>query len=327
MISINGSTKTWSDSQQETSWKSDNIKSVSAEDFKKHFGDKDIGEVLNKVSDPNWVDPSKTRKVGENQLDKDSFLKLLLTQLKYQNPTNPMESHEMAAQLAQFSSLESLSNIDKGISNLQKVSQPKNNFAALNLIGKFVSGDSSKISRMNEEDTHLIRYDLMNKAQKVSVKIFDANNQKIRELTYNDVQKGKNEISWNGNNENGQVVRPGEYRVQVDAVASNGQKVGAITQFEGKISGINFTAKGPVLLVGNQSIRLTDVKRIMDSSTLKREPVERPQQNSIQETKSSINRIQSDQLAPTLAASNMESVGMSREMLNQIEKQGVKVGR
>ena len=324
MISIKGSTKTWSDSQQAASWKADNVKSVSAEDFKKHFGNKDIGEILNKVADPNWVDPAKTRKVGNSQLDKDSFLKLLLAQLKHQDPTNPLESHEMAAQLAQFSSLESLANIDKGIEKLQKTAQPENDFAALNLIGKAVSGDSSKISRMDKEEIHSVRYNLMDDAQKVLAKIFDTNNQQVRELVYNNVQKGKNEIIWNGNSEDGQALRPGEYRVQINALASNGKKIGVATRFEGKISGVNFTAKGPVLLIGHQSLRLSDVKKIMDPNALKAGQVQRPQRSP--GAKATVKGTQSNQAEPTPVAGNMESVGMSREMLNQIKKQGVRTG-
>ena len=325
MISIKGSTKTWSDSQQQASWKDENVNNVSAKDFKKHFGDKDIGEVLNKVADPNWVDPAKTRKVGNGQLDKDAFLKLLLTQLKHQDPTNPMESHEMAAQLAQFSSLESLSNIDKGIGNLQKAATPKNDFAALNLIGKAVSGDSSKVSRVNEDELHGIRYNLMNDAQKVTVRILDANNQQVRELTFDDVQKGKNEISWNGNNEDGQAVRIGEYRVQIEAVAPNGQKVGAQTKFEGKISGVNFTPQGPVLLVGNQTIRLSDVKKIVDPTHLTGEQINR-QQAPAKGAKVLKGAKPAQPEGTPVASGNMESVGMSRGMVNQMKKQGVKAG-
>ncbi|MCB0365225.1 MAG: flagellar biosynthesis protein FlgD [Bdellovibrionaceae bacterium] len=328
MISIKGSTQTWSNAQQDPSWKADNVQTVGAEDYKKAFGEKDIGEVLNKVADPNWVDPAKTRKVGNNQLDKDAFLKLLLTQLKYQDPTNPMESHEMAAQLAQFSSLESLSNIDKGIGNLQKAAAPKNDFAALNLIGKAVSGDSSKISRTDEAETHDIRYDLLNDAQKVVVKVLDANNQPVRELEFNDIKKGKNEVSWNGLTEDGQPARAGQYRLHIEAVGSNGLKVAAITQFEGRISGVNFTPQGPVLLVGNQSIRLSDVKKIVDPAVLAAQQVQRAPAAAGVAKQGVMAKAPSvpDGSEPAQVESNLESVGMSRGMVNEMKKQGVKAG-
>lgn len=323
MINIKNSTQTWSTAQQEPSWKTEGVQNVSAEEYQKAFGEKDVGEVLNKIADPNWVDPAKTRRVGNNQLDKDAFLKLLLTQLKYQDPTNPMESHEMAAQLAQFSSLESLSNIDKGIGELQKAAAPKNDFAALNLIGKAVSGDSSKISRTDEGEQHDIQYDLMADAQKVTVKVLDANNQPVRELAFSDVKKGRVEFSWNGLDEEGKAARPGQYRLQIEAVGSNGLKVGAVTQFEGRISGVNFTPTGPLLLIGNQSIRLSDVKKIVDPSVLAGQAVQRPNGVPVPPGEKVAAAGEAETPVPT---GNLESVGMSRGMLNAMKKQGVKAG-
>ncbi|MGE5087339.1 MAG: flagellar hook capping FlgD N-terminal domain-containing protein, partial [Bacillota bacterium] len=73
---------------------------LSAQD-KAKVGEEDLGAVANKLSDPNWTDPSKkVRTAGNPNLDKDAFFKLMLAQMKNQDPTNPMKSHEMAAQLA-----------------------------------------------------------------------------------------------------------------------------------------------------------------------------------------------------------------------------------
>src|SRR5438445_10608183 len=66
-------------------------------------GEEDVGSIANKLADPNWTDPSKkVRATGNPSLDKDAFFKLMLAQMKNQDPTNPMKSHEMAAQLANF---------------------------------------------------------------------------------------------------------------------------------------------------------------------------------------------------------------------------------
>ncbi len=70
------------------------------------------------------------------QLDRDAFLKLLVSQLKYQDPTKPMEDREFIAQLAQFSALEQMTNVSKGLEALlyqQEANQ------ALSLIGKQVT--------------------------------------------------------------------------------------------------------------------------------------------------------------------------------------------
>ena len=92
---------------------------LSAEQ-KQMLGADDVGQVLNRLSDPNYVDPNqKVRGTGSNSMDKDAFFKLMLTQLKYQDPTNPMKNHEMAAQLAQFSGLEQMSNMNSTLSEIK----------------------------------------------------------------------------------------------------------------------------------------------------------------------------------------------------------------
>lgn len=68
-------------------------------------------------------------------LGKDDFLKLLITQLKYQDPTQPLEDKEFISQMAQFTSLEQTTNMSK---ELHVVSQSVNNNFALSLIGKQV---------------------------------------------------------------------------------------------------------------------------------------------------------------------------------------------
>jgi flagellar basal-body rod modification protein FlgD len=63
--------------------------------------------------------------------------------MKNQDPTNPLKSHEMAAQLANFSSLEQMQNMNSTLTELKNGQKPSENYQALNLIGKAVAGDSS----------------------------------------------------------------------------------------------------------------------------------------------------------------------------------------
>jgi flagellar basal-body rod modification protein FlgD len=242
---------------------------AAAGEFQKAFGDQAVGDVLNKIADPNWTDPTKkVRTTGSNELDKDAFFKLMLTQMKNQDPTNPMQSHEMAAQLAQFSSLEQLNNIGSGIDNLAKAQAGQGNFGALSFIGKVVSGDASKVTRAPGDTEHGFNFTLGGDASAVTVAVKDASGKTVRTMELGALKQGPNAIRWNGLMDDGLPARQGEYRFAIDAKQSSGAKVFAKSSFEGRISGVDFTAHGPMVIVNGQSIRLSDVKKIEDPSVL-----------------------------------------------------------
>lgn len=70
-----------------------------------------------------------------NDLDKNAFLKLLIAELSNQDPLNPMEDREFIAQMAQFSSLEQMQNMNKTLESMAEA----NKFSVVNYIGKAIS--------------------------------------------------------------------------------------------------------------------------------------------------------------------------------------------
>lgn len=237
---------------------------VSAEDLKK-LGADNIGDALNKISDPNWVDPKKVRKsVGNSELDKDAFMKLMLAQLKNQDPTNPLKSHETAAQLAQFSSLEQLYNLNDNFEKMSQAQEPTTKFQILSLMGKKISTDSSTIHHSFNDSSHDVRFNLGADATYLRVKVRDAEGNIVKELDIKEGKKGVNTVSWNGRDKDGVKMRAGEYDVIIEAKNNAGKKIPAATRVEGVISGVNYTNEGPVLMVGKQSIKLSEVKKIED---------------------------------------------------------------
>lgn len=116
-------------------------------------------------------------KVNDNTLDKDDFLKILITQLSYQDPTAPMEDKEFISQMAQFSSLEQMTNMSNGFNELSGILGKSN---ALGLLGKWVEvidGDkmiSGKVEEVSGRDFPQIlidgKYYDYNNVEKVSEK-------------------------------------------------------------------------------------------------------------------------------------------------------------
>ena len=236
---------------------------------KELLGGEDVGQVLNKLSDPNYVDPKqRVRGVGSSAMDKDAFFKLMLTQLKHQDPTNPMKNHEMAAQLAQFSTLEQMNNMNTTLTKIETGGKPAEQFQALNLIGKVVSGDSAKIARNDFDKSHDFKFNLPNDAKTADVKVFNQKGDVIRNFKFAELKSGENKIAWNGQNDLGQSMASGNYRFQVEAVDKNGQKMIPKTDFEGQVTGLSFGTDGAILQVGNQSVRLNDVRQFTDPSLM-----------------------------------------------------------
>ncbi len=267
MISVKGGTQTWSTAKQESSLRGDGNQTLSASDKEKYFQDESIGDTLNKVADPNYVDDSKKmRTTGNNQLGKDAFMTLLLTQMKNQDPTNPLKSHEMAAQLAQFTQLEKLNNINEGIVSLRKDNEPSHNFQALAFIGKTITTDNSKVSRLDADATHQVRFNLPADSQITKMAVKDAAGNVVRNLEFKNLKTGKNEVEWNGMTEEGAKAPVGEYTVAVTATGSNGRGLAVEMKTEGVISGVNFTPHGPQLMVGKQIVNMADVKSITESA-------------------------------------------------------------
>ncbi|NUN06358.1 MAG: flagellar hook assembly protein FlgD [Bdellovibrio sp.] len=307
---------------------------LSAQD-KAKLGGENVGEVLNKIVDANWTDPAKkVRTAGNPSLDKDAFFKLMLTQMKNQDPTNPLKSHEMAAQLASFSSLEQMQNMNKSLDELKNAQKPSENFQALNLIGKAVAGDSSKVVRGINDKEHDFKFNLPLDASEVTVKVRDGEGNIVRTYNLKGLKKGENKLTWNGEDEKAQKSAAGEYQFIAEAKTGDGKKIGIKTDFEGMITGVSYSGEGPVLHVGNQALRFADVKKITDPRLMSNDQkvndvtnLDLKKDDAIGQTKKEENVEQ--QKAPpssaSMAKSNlMNNVGLSRDMMEKIAKETAK---
>ena len=285
--------------------------------MKKEFGGKSLEEVLNQVADPNYkASKRKVKGVGNAELGKDAFFKLMLTQLKQQDPTNPLKSHEMAAQLAQFSSVEQLTNMNQTLEKMSQKDSQDGKYDVLSLIGKKVSGDSGQIDRMKGDKQHNIEFNLPKNADKVKVAIKDGKGITVKTYELKDLKKGKNQLVWNGLHSDGKDARVGQYTAHISA-QSRGQKVQASTQFSGAVDGVQFTAKGPVLMVGGKTLNLRDVKKIevpksakapVNKSVLK--PDQKLSKGAVQEQK---------------PLANLDTAKMDKELRTRITGNGKKM--
>jgi flagellar basal-body rod modification protein FlgD len=204
--------------------------------------------------------------IKDKILGKDDFLKMLVAQLHYQDPMNPMESTDFSAQLAQFSSVEQLENISSNleafIDSNYMLTTSINNTLAANIIGKSVKANGNAVY-FNGSDPVQIPFHLGSDAQNVKIEIYDSNGNVVRTLTADDLQQGDQYLEWDGTDTNGYQLSKGKYTVKISATDSEGNPVDANTYMMGEVTGIKYTANGAVLLVGELEINFSDVIEIL----------------------------------------------------------------
>lgn len=198
-------------------------------------------------------------------MGKEDFLKMLVTQLRNQDPMNPLEGHEFAAQLAQFSSVEQLIGISDALSETSRINgmlaQSINSGVAAGLIGKtvFAAGDAVHLPPDGAAELH---FKLERAAQNVTATIRDAAGNVVRtfELGANDA--GEHGITWDGLDANGARVPPGTYRLDLTAIDSADAPVEAESFVKGAVDRVSFGKHGILLWIGDRSVAMENVESV-----------------------------------------------------------------
>lgn len=223
-----------------------------------------VNDVSNNSSSYNTVNKKNGSVMG-----KDDFLKLMLAQLKNQDPLNPMEGTEFASQLAQFTSLEQLVNLNDAMNTSINanyyLTQSINNTLAATLIGKEAKLNGNSI-QFTGQDSVQLNYNLSSNASKISVNIYDENGRLIKSINNAPTNSGNSKLMWDFTDNEGKKVTFGKYKFEVDAINSNGEPISNSTFVLGKIEGVKFTENGTMLVVDGVQYYLSDILEIYNSN-------------------------------------------------------------
>jgi flagellar basal-body rod modification protein FlgD len=224
------------------------------------------------VLDPIGSTPEPATSVGQNllenqQLGRDAFLKLLVSQLKYQDPMEPVKNEAFVAQLAQFSSLEQLQSINETLAADRDgeatlaVRQAVESNTAVALIGKEVSIPAETVNYVGDGSVE-IGYYLGGPADRVTVQVFDAAGNPLRILTDSSPEGGNGSVLWDGKDADGQQVDSGVYHIVPTAVDGQGQAVGASAALVGEVMGVRYEDGEPILILDGGEAPLSGVAQI-----------------------------------------------------------------
>lgn len=171
-------------------------------------------------------------------MGKEDFLKLLVTQLRYQDPMSPEDPKDFVAQLAQFSSLEQQLNANTNLVAVGKVVQHLADSLGMSrgvaLLGKTVRGVGNALTISGGRGVSA-SYQLPRDARQVTVTIFDASGKTIRTLELGSQSAGLRQFTWDGKDAQGKTVPDGSYSYQVRALDRQGVGLEVTNYFTGTV--------------------------------------------------------------------------------------------
>ena len=199
-------------------------------------------------------------------MGKEEFLKLFVAQMKNQDPLNPMEGQELAAQLAQFSSVEQLINLNQQLesqsSSTAAMIQTLQNGSAANMIGRevFANGDAVVIP---ESGAASVTVEVANAGGAGVLHVYDLSGREVGSRQLGNVGGGRQTIELGAAAEG---LAAGGYTYSVEVVDGEGGAVPVQTYSRGTVDGIRYHADGPYLTSGPMMIPLGSVVEVLPGS-------------------------------------------------------------
>ena len=181
------------------------------------------------------------------ELGREVFLQLLVTQLESQDPTNPVENEDFIAQLAQFTSLEQTTNINENLQSLIGQSDQQTKMDLVNLIGREISAQGNVVSLKSTGDASL-SYVLEENAAIVEIDVVNENGTVVRRFNQLGSQEaGAHQIVWDGEDQNGDRVEAGAYTFLPKAADRNGGEVLATTFMRDIVKSVMISEAQPLI--------------------------------------------------------------------------------
>jgi flagellar basal-body rod modification protein FlgD len=185
----------------------------------------------------------------------DTFLQILTTQLKNQNPLDPLDTNQFTQQLVQFTGVEQQLKTNEFLEAMMLANQNSGQSAAVGYIGKTItaSGVKSELGA-NGAQWHFA----VDEAATINVTVKDADGNVVFTKQGN-VASGESVFNWDGLSNDGKEMPDGTYSINIQAKNADGKAVGVATEMSGEVTGVDFTGSEPVLLVGSARVNMSAV--------------------------------------------------------------------
>jgi flagellar basal-body rod modification protein FlgD len=195
----------------------------------------------------------------------DTFLSLLTTQLKNQDPTAPLDSNQFTAQLVQMTGVEQQLNANSLLQQL--VNNTSGGIStAVTLIGKNVTAASDTANLTNGQAQWT--YNLSGAASDLKVQVLDANGTIVHAEAPSDMTAGDHAFTWNGKDlANTQLPNGGTYTLRVTATDSTGATIATTNYVKGVVTGVTQSNGATSITVNGGPVDWTKVTSVQDAAS------------------------------------------------------------
>ncbi len=215
------------------------------------------------VSYEDYIAKNKV-KATSTTMDQGAFLTLFTTQLKNQNPLDPVKNEAFVAQLAQFSQLEATTSMKASMETMVQSMQGDKMLAGAAMIGRKVAVPNAPAMLLDGQPVQA-SVDLPNGADGVQMQILDSRGQVVRKLVYPAQSPGSMKLAWDGMSDSGASMPDGAYTMQVLA-SSLGKAVQPVVNMFSTVRSVSSAGTGDntwlLEVDGGKSVSLANVKQI-----------------------------------------------------------------
>ncbi|MER2554899.1 MAG: flagellar hook assembly protein FlgD [Thauera sp.] len=189
------------------------------------------------------------------------FLTLLTTQLRNQDPLNPMENAEVTSQLAQMSTVDGIERLNKMFQTFVDGQSAYDSMQAAALVGHGVLVEGTKLTLT--ESGAVGGFELDAPADKVVLSIKDASGLEVKQIQLDNIEAGSQNFVWDGTANDGAKAAQGVYTLELSALME-GEKVAGRTLEFGPVTSVIRGAAGTDFQVGDLGIfKYDDIKQIL----------------------------------------------------------------
>jgi flagellar basal-body rod modification protein FlgD len=199
-----------------------------------------------------------------NALGQDQFLTLLVAQLQNQDPLNPADATEFTTQLAQYSQLEQLFNLNDSMDQLTTAQNNSDRLSALNLIGQDVVVEESEFALGS--DPVQVGYKVDGTITSANLVIKNSSGKTVATLTAKDLSEGNHYLTWDGKDSSGNKLAAGNYSISIAAGGTEGTSATVTPLVRSKVTGIDLSGTEAKIVTALGEYKISSIHGAYNSS-------------------------------------------------------------